>query len=62
MLDIEKVMEETKNVAVLTRDGPGVHRDMCHVIKVRQLDEGQGIELKNEKGLYWVLLGRVKVK
>lgn len=62
MLDIEKLMEETQHIAVLTRDGPGVHRDICHVLRVRQLDEGQVLDLTDEKALYWVLLGRAKVK
>ncbi|KAG2500801.1 hypothetical protein HYH03_001563 [Edaphochlamys debaryana] len=38
-IEVGYVMSETEKLALLTRDGPGVHRDLCHVARVVSLKE-----------------------
>lgn len=47
-MDINYVAAETQGVALLTQHGPGVHRDLCHVVQHCSLGQMSSFRLPGE--------------
>lgn len=47
-IDISYIAAETEGLALMTKDGPGVHKDLCHVAKVTSLNEMQSFRLPGD--------------
>lgn len=46
--DISLIMSETSKIPLLTRNGPAVHRDLCHVMQAVQLQQMQSLKLPSD--------------
>lgn len=47
-LDINHILAETQAVQLLTQHGPGVHRDLCHVVQHCSLSQMSSFRLPGE--------------
>eukprot|EP00198_Chlamydomonas_reinhardtii_P001705 XP_001691041.1 predicted protein [Chlamydomonas reinhardtii] len=69
-IEVGYIMAETEKQPLLTREGPGVHRDLCHVARVVSLKEMDSWKLPPQWGqagaptcvFVLVLQGRVQLK
>ncbi|GLI59023.1 hypothetical protein VaNZ11_000849, partial [Volvox africanus] len=44
-IEVGYIQEETERLALMTREGPGVHRDLCHVARLVSLKEMESLKL-----------------
>ncbi|CAG9463655.1 unnamed protein product [Pedinophyceae sp. YPF-701] len=60
LLDIQHLMKQTEDVSLLTKNGAAVHRDLCHVLKLRTLEQG---DTWNIDGCVfgWMMTGSVRI-
>ena len=62
VLDIGLLMEATAHVPLFAFRGEAIHRDLCHVMTVRTMSEGETRSLATDCEFSCVLAGCVNVK
>ncbi|WIA30393.1 hypothetical protein OEZ86_000479 [Tetradesmus obliquus] len=63
--DINHIAAETQSATLLTREGPAVHRELCHVLQALNVSQMQSVRLPGEfkSGIMvYVLQGRVQIR
>lgn len=46
--DINHIAAETQSATLLTREGPAVHRELCHVLQALNVSQMQSVRLPGE--------------
>jgi hypothetical protein len=46
--DINHIAAETQSITLLTREGPAVHRELCHVLQTLDVSQMQSVRLPGE--------------
>ena len=64
--EISFLVSGTSHVEFLTSHGPGVHRDLCRVLKLKVLDKYGSLKINEFLGwahcFYWVLSGNIELR